>query len=104
MPSLRRAKTKKQRRYILAAREAAKWHEHVFWRDGWACVYCESRTRRFVLEHRRPVSRKGKSTPDNLACACYLCDEIKGDMLDSEFVALPRCKPGETPKRGMRRP
>lgn len=104
MPSLRKAKTRKQRRYILAAREAAKWREHVFWRDGWACVYCGSRSRAFVLEHCRPVSRRGRSTPDNLACACYLCDEVKADMTAGEFRRLPRCKPGETPQRGKRRP
>lgn len=99
-------RTLAQQRRKRASREANRWREDVFFRDGFRCVYCGDTLRPRRLDHDVPVSRDGPSTPDNLVCACEWCDRLKGDMTGAEFRALPRIlgKAYSAFTRGVNRP
>jgi 5-methylcytosine-specific restriction endonuclease McrA len=59
------------------------------------CYYCgfrmEFRPRGdfgATLDHKQPLSRGGTWDAENIVCACGLCNNVKGDMTESEFKAL----------------
>lgn len=47
-------------------------------RYGEACVYCGARAE--GIDHMRPVSRGGRTTPRNVVPACASCNSRKKDM------------------------
>jgi len=61
--------------------------EVVFARAGYRCEYCltpiDFAIQPFVTEHILPVVRGGKSTLENLACACGGCNGHKSDKIDA---------------------
>jgi 5-methylcytosine-specific restriction endonuclease McrA len=84
------------RRYINVPRRGARWsRKMVLQRDGYRCIYCHTRPgearhgrlmqhQDFTIDHILPVSRGGKSTWTNTACACIHCNQRKGNRLPHE--------------------
>lgn len=73
----------KTRRYRTRVRQAGcvvgayiKHRDEVFERDGNQCVYCGA-TDNLCLDHMIPVALGGDDRPDNLACACRVCNSGK---------------------------
>jgi 5-methylcytosine-specific restriction endonuclease McrA len=56
---------------------------NVHRRDGGLCQYCGKRDR-LTIDHIMPKSRGGRDTWDNLASACVLCNNRKGDRTPEE--------------------
>jgi 5-methylcytosine-specific restriction endonuclease McrA len=59
---------------------------NIFARDKNRCQYCGKRymTHRLSLDHVMPQSRGGKSTWENIVCACLKCNVEKGDRTPEE--------------------
>jgi 5-methylcytosine-specific restriction endonuclease McrA len=55
------------------------------------CAYCgqDPGTGRREVDHKTPFARGGAHSIDNLAIACRRCNNSKGEMTASEFLALP---------------
>ncbi|MBN1201056.1 MAG: HNH endonuclease [Anaerolineae bacterium] len=97
------------RRYINVPRRHAHWsRQGVLTRDGYTCIYCGARpgdivrgqpiTRRdMTVDHILPVSRGGKNTWSNTACACFACNHRKGNRLPGEAGMRLRWEP-KTPR------
>ncbi len=58
---------------------AAKLRFSILERDGFRCRYCgaTAQTAELRVDHVVPVSRGGKSTPENLVTACHPCNAGK---------------------------
>lgn len=61
--------------------------DEIFERDGWLCQICGEEVSRFVawphprsasLDHKVPLARGGKHTPENTQCAHLGCNSRKG--------------------------
>jgi 5-methylcytosine-specific restriction endonuclease McrA len=84
------------RRYINVPRRHAHWsRQGVLARDHYTCIYCgitvgdllRGRTiarRDLTVDHILPLSRGGKNTWSNTACACFACNHRKGGRLPGE--------------------
>lgn len=85
------------KRYVNVPSRNKKWSRRgVMERDNYTCVFCgisagQQRNRNgrwhqrdFTIEHIVPVSRGGKSTWGNTACACYACNHKKADRMPNE--------------------
>jgi 5-methylcytosine-specific restriction endonuclease McrA len=84
------------KRYVNVPNRDKKWSRRgVLERDSFTCIFCEARAgtdrgngrwrvRDFTIEHIIPVSRGGKSTWGNTACACYPCNHTKADRTPTE--------------------
>lgn len=82
--------------YINVPRRHAHWsRQGVLARDHYVCIYCGARigdvmrnkviTRRdLTVDHIVPVSRGGKNTWSNTACACFACNHRKSNRLPGE--------------------
>lgn len=57
-------------------------------RDAAECVYCGSEFD-ISIDHLKPESRGGRSSVDNLACACRRCNMEKSDRTPEEWGVLP---------------
>lgn len=69
-------------------REDGDWaaiRRHVFHRDGFTCVYCDSPTDDPHCDHVIPLSKGGRSTLDNLVTACPECNVSKGARTPEEW-------------------
>jgi 5-methylcytosine-specific restriction endonuclease McrA len=64
----------------LPSREIRFTRRNIFYRDKNRCQYCGKvfRQRELNLDHVVPLSRGGKSTWDNVVCACIPCNTEKG--------------------------
>ncbi len=53
-----------------------------------ACHYCGRRLTldQMTIDHIVPLSRGGGHIPGNVAVCCNDCNQLKGDMLASEFL------------------
>ena len=86
----------------LPSREVRFTRRNIFHRDKNRCQYCGGifRQRDLNLDHVVPLSRGGKSTWDNVVCACVPCNTRKGDRTPDEagmrMVRRPR-KPAGHP-------
>jgi hypothetical protein len=60
--------------------------DQIFDRDGHTCVYCGSADGPFHLDHIKPFSRGGPSTPENLCVACAPCNFAKRDRTPEEWT------------------
>jgi 5-methylcytosine-specific restriction endonuclease McrA len=70
----------------LPSREVRFTRRNIFYRDKNRCQYCGGvfRQRDLNLDHVVPLSRGGKSTWDNVVCACVPCNTRKGDRSPSD--------------------
>ncbi|MBD2328539.1 HNH endonuclease signature motif containing protein [Alkalinema sp. FACHB-956] len=72
--------------------------QQVIDRAGYRCEYCKTSSRLtgspLVMDHICPISQGGQDSADNLAAACYRCNEFKGartgatDPQTQQFVPL----------------
>jgi 5-methylcytosine-specific restriction endonuclease McrA len=65
----------------------------MFVRQNGICIYCEERmvlqiglNNSATIDHLTPKSRGGSNAQWNLALACYLCNQDKGDRTYDEYV------------------
>jgi 5-methylcytosine-specific restriction endonuclease McrA len=84
------------RRYINVPRRGARWSRMaVLRRDDFTCIYCgvgigEWQRGRHVtrsgltIDHILPISRGGRNSWGNTACACAPCNQRKGNRLPHE--------------------
>jgi len=77
----------------MAAARAKGTHTEAEWvrygiSVGWLCHYCgrQCKTLNCTKDHRTPVSRGGSDALDNLAVACFACNNAKNSMTEAEFV------------------
>jgi 5-methylcytosine-specific restriction endonuclease McrA len=69
----------------------ASTRKRILMRDGYRCAYCGSTGgRAMTIDHVRPRSRGGKSTWENLVCACVACNHRKGNRTPDEAGMLLR--------------
>ena len=73
---------------------------NIFARDGNRCQYCGKKfsTSELSIDHVLPTSRGGKTTWDNVVCACVKCNVKKGGRTPREAHLKMMCKPVK-PKR-----
>jgi 5-methylcytosine-specific restriction endonuclease McrA len=95
--------------YVSVSVSGAQWSRRgLLRRDRYTCIYCGIRpgerqqgvtiTRReMTVDHILPLSRGGKSTWGNTACACHACDQYKGNRTPAEARLRPRWMP-EAPR------
>ncbi len=57
--------------------------ERIYKRDGWKCVYCESK-KNLTIDHVLPKCRGGKNTWSNLVTCCSSCNARKNDKTPEE--------------------
>ncbi len=93
------------RRYINVPRRGARWSRMaVLRRDEFTCIYCGIETgsvqkgrllsrHDFTIDHIIPVSRGGKNTWGNTACACPVCNHRKGSRTPHEAAMPLRWEP-----------
>jgi 5-methylcytosine-specific restriction endonuclease McrA len=75
---------------------AASTRKRVLMRDGYRCAYCGiAGGRAMTIDHVRPRSRGGKSTWENLVCACVACNHRKGSRTPDEAGMPLRIVPRE---------
>lgn len=86
--SFRAAKTKAQRRRVIAQRQVERLRSRVYERDRWTCVYCGDHRSPLRVDHDVPVSKGGTSYLKNLVTACETCDMLKGNMTGRQFRRL----------------
>lgn len=82
--------------YINVPRRHANWsRQGVLTRDNYTCIYCGAKVGDVVrdvtltrhdltVDHILPLSRGGKNTWSNTACACFACNHRKGNRLPGE--------------------
>lgn len=88
VPSIIRSK-----KYIdLPFKRAVLTKRNVFKRDNYTCVYCGNMgtDKTLTWDHIIPKSRRGKNTWENLATACFKCNNEKDNLtLDELGWAAP---------------
>jgi len=89
-------RTVRLRHFINVPRRHAHWScQGVLVRDNYTCIYCGATLgmvvrgktltkRELTVDHILPVSRGGKNTWSNTACACFACNHRKGNRLPGE--------------------
>lgn len=77
----------------------------IYARDGRRCQKCGS-TRNLEIDHIFPISKGGKSTPDNLQTLCRRCNTLKSNSVTADTIShyvqthsnakniCPQCKRG----------
>ena len=64
------------------------WMENILARDNHTCHYCGS-TENLTLDHIVPRARGGaRWDANNVITACRCCNQAKGTMSYSEFLAI----------------
>lgn len=59
--------------------------------------YCPLTVRTATADHKRPQTRHGRTRPDNIAAACWPCNQAKADLSEGAFFRLIK---GRQPPRG----
>jgi 5-methylcytosine-specific restriction endonuclease McrA len=64
-------------------------------RDRYRCQYCGASGTGFdlTIDHIIPRSRGGRTVPENLCAACFLCNQRKGDRTPEEARMPPLTNP-----------
>jgi len=82
--------------YVNVPHKTITWSRNkVLKRDNYTCIFCGIsvgderggrvlRHRSFTLDHLIPLSKGGKNTWGNTACACYQCNHRKADRSPHE--------------------
>ena len=61
---------------------------YVFHRDDGKCAYCgDAKAERYELDHIVPRSRGGTDRVSNLVVSCHDCNDAKGNLPVTEFLA-----------------
>jgi len=87
--------------YDRVPRQTVKFNRrNIFARDGNQCQYCGKKftTSELSLDHVLPRSQNGKTTWDNIVCACVECNVRKGGRTPRQAHMTLIRKP-EKPKR-----
>ena len=61
--------------------------EYLLEKWGRQCTYCDSEHTPMEIDHIHPHSKGGSNRVSNLALACHECNQKKGNLLISEFLA-----------------
>ena len=61
--------------------------EYLLEKYGRKCVYCAAEHTTFEIDHIHPRSKGGSDRISNLTLACHECNQKKGSLLISEFLA-----------------
>ena len=91
VPSIIRFLTK-----AVFCKRRVKFNRHNVWlRDGGVCQYCGTRTpmNAFTYEHVIPSSQGGKTTWENIVCACTPCNSKKANRTPAQAGMRLRRKP-----------
>jgi 5-methylcytosine-specific restriction endonuclease McrA len=81
-------------RYVKAPyRNVSLTRKNILRRDRFRCVYCGRGDVPLTIDHVVPKSRGGRDSWKNLAAACHICNNRKGDRLLSETNMTLRVKP-----------
>ncbi|MEE3258475.1 MAG: HNH endonuclease [Candidatus Latescibacterota bacterium] len=75
-----------RRRVVLSKRNILK-------RDNHQCQYCGRKDSKLTIDHIVPRTRGGKSTWENLVCACAACNNKKGEHQPEQVGLILRAKP-----------
>lgn len=64
------------------------------------CFYCKAPLAEIgaTADHRRPKSRGGTYCRENIAAACFFCNQVKADLPEDHFFSLITAK--RPPRRG----
>ena len=63
-----------------------KTREEILQRDGGCCWYCGEPGH--TVDHWIPLCRGGTNSKLNLVCACKACNDLKGNLMPDNFMAL----------------
>jgi 5-methylcytosine-specific restriction endonuclease McrA len=106
VPSIIRLK-----RYVNVPHRHASWSRRaVLSRDGYQCIFCGITPRSkqrgillrhqdFTLDHIIPLSKGGRSSWGNTACACYTCNHRKANRTPHDAGMTMLWEP-KTPRVG----
>ena len=97
------------RYYVNVPQRGIRWNRRaVLQREQYTCIYCgiqigdkqrgKVQTKQdFTIDHILPVSRGGRNTWGNTACACPQCNQRKGNRTPHEANMKLRWEP-KTPR------
>lgn len=68
---------------VERAKVSNELRQEIFERDGYTCVNCGSTKKESLeIDHIMPISKGGKTEPDNLQTLCHNCNIRKGNDID----------------------
>ncbi len=68
---------------VERAKVSNELRQEIFERDGYTCVICGSTEKESLeIDHIKPISKGGKTEPDNLQTLCHDCNVRKGNNFD----------------------
>lgn len=68
---------------VERAKVSNELRQEIFERDDYTCVICESTEKESLeIDHIMPISKGGKTEPDNLQTLCHDCNVRKGNDID----------------------
>lgn len=68
---------------VERAKVSNELRQEIFERDGYTCVNCRSKEKESLeIDHIKPISKGGKTEPDNLQTLCHDCNIRKGNDID----------------------
>lgn len=68
---------------VERAKVSNELRQEIFERDGYTCVNCGSTEKESLeIDHIMPISKGGKTEPDNLQTLCHDCNIRKGNNID----------------------
>lgn len=68
---------------VERAKVSNELRQEIFERDGYTCVNCGSTEKESLeIDHIKPISKGGKTEPDNLQTLCHDCNIRKGNDID----------------------
>lgn len=63
----------------------------IYSRDGYRCCKCGKTTDDLEIDHIYPISKGGKSVPENLQTLCHSCNYKKSNTVESVPENCPKC-------------
>ncbi len=74
-------------------RHAILTRKNIIKRDGHKCAYCGRNDIPLTVDHIIPKARGGKDNWENLVCACFRCNNKKGNKTPEEAGMTLKVKP-----------
>lgn len=72
---------------------ARRRRRELFKKQKGKCAYCKrqmvksrGKVNSVTLEHRKPLSRGGGHSRNNLVASCAICNKMKGNRLEADFI------------------